>query len=235
MLIHVYSVLLDSYGQQGWWPLLSCKNTEGFDEKGYHPGLFPELSFGQRFEIAVGAVLTQNTAWINVERSLLGLEGFLTPERILSLPIVELENRVKASGYFRQKAKKLITLSQFFYERTDRESQEAPARDSLLSLWGVGPETADSILLYAFGVPVFMIDAYTRRIFSRLGLVSATQAYEELREGFEAALEPDYRLYQEYHALIVRHAKEFCRSLPLCSGCPLSATCKGRVASITSE
>jgi endonuclease-3 related protein len=77
----------------------------------------------------------------------------------------------------------------------------------------VGPETADSILLYAFGVPVFMIDAYTRRIFSRLGLVSATQAYEELREGFEAALEPDYRLYQEYHALIVRHAKEFCRSL----------------------
>jgi len=233
--MRVYSVLLDSYGQQGWWPLVSCKNAEGFDEKGYHPGLFPEFSFEQRFEIAVGAVLTQNTAWINVERSLLCLEGFLTPEGILSLPGAELENRVRPSGYFRQKAKKLITLSRFFYEHTDRESQEAPARDSLLSLWGVGPETADSILLYAFGVPVFMIDAYTRRIFSRLGLVSATQAYEELREGFEAALEPDYRLYQEYHALIVRHAKEFCKALPICSGCPLSATCKGRVAPITSE
>ncbi len=136
---------------------------------------------------------------------------------------------MKPAGYFNQKSKKLKTLSEFWISL----KRGHPSRDSLLSLWGIGPETADSILLYAFKVPVFVVDAYTRRIFSRLGFISAKADYEEIRSLFESRLPSEYSLFQEYHALIVEHAKRYCLTKPLCQDCPLKKECEwGRELSL---
>ncbi len=224
----IYSSLLSAYGPQGWWPVLSLRARRGYTDRGYHPGLFPRLGERERFEIIVGAILTQNTSWTNVERSLACFEEGLSPEKICSLSEHELEERVRSSGYFRQKAKKLKIAAGFFESSRSCRTGDPPRREDLLSLWGIGPETADSILLYAFNVPIFVVDAYTRRIFSRIGLFEEGLEYEEIRLLFESSLDPGYRLYQEYHALIVRHAKEHCKKIPFCPGCPLSSGCLSR-------
>lgn len=225
----IFKNFFKSYGPQGWWPLTGCKGsnpTKTGSLKGYHPGdyTFPHTP-DQKFEIAAGAVLTQNTSWSQAEKAVLSLKksGLLSPMEILKADSQVLGEKVKPAGYFNQKSKKLKCLSEFWSSL----GKDPPSRDSLLSLWGIGPETADSILLYVFKIPVFVVDAYTRRIFSRLGFISAKADYEEIRSLFESRLTSEYSLFQEYHALIVEHAKRYCHTRPLCQDCPLKKECEG--------
>ena len=203
----VFDLLLARYGPQHWWP-----------------GETP-------FEVMVGAVLTQNTAWTNVERAIANLRtaGILDAEAILSLEPSVLGELVRPAGYFNVKARRLQALCRFLVdaggEPTLREWDTPRLRKSLLAVHGVGPETADDILLYAFERPVFVVDAYTRRLGARLGLLDGGAGYEHIRQAFEGALGPDVALFNEYHALIVRHAKVHCRPRPRCEGCPLAGVC----------
>jgi endonuclease-3 related protein len=219
----LYEALLARYGAQGWWPLVGRAGRPGFDERGYHPGRYglPAEPRG-RFEVAVGAVLTQNTSWRNVEAALAVLrdDGLLAPAGLMACTLRRLATRVRSSGYYRQKARKLKVLARCW---SGLAAGKVPERGELLALWGVGPETADSILLYAFHRPLFVVDAYTRRLLVRLGWAEGRESYGELQARFHAGLPAQTPLYQELHALIVRHAKEHCRSEPLCQGCPLAA------------
>jgi endonuclease-3 related protein len=202
----IYHVLLAAYGPQGWWP-----------------GRGP-------LETIVGAVLTQNTSWRNVEQALEALRtsGALSDHGALGgLAREELERLVRPAGFGRRKAETLRRLLALVprgpgglceWLSTDRDE----LRRSLLDVGGIGPETADSILLYAAGRAVFVVDAYARRLVGRHGLEHAGAPYERLRHAFEDALPPSVRVMNEYHALIVRLGKAHCRSKPLCSGCPLS-------------
>ncbi len=205
--------MLSCYGPQGWWPARTP------------------------FEMMTGAILTQNTAWTSVEKAVRALRSAraLSPRGLLALAPARLEPAVRPAGYFRQKARRLRILARWY--RDEWGSRVPPAsvstaalRSSLLGLEGVGPETADSILLYAFGRPVFVVDAYTRRILHRLGRLPREHApYAEVQELFHLALPPDPALFNEYHALMVRHAKEHCRKRrPSCRECRLERTCPGR-------
>lgn len=188
----VYDRLFSVYGPQYWWPAETP------------------------FEVMVGAVLTQNTAWSNVEKAIGNLSdaGALHLEQLLAIPDAELAALIRPSGYFNIKTRRLKNLCHWLQEQGGQEKlrcRNTPElRKSLLSVNGIGPETADDILLYAFDRPVFVIDAYTRRFFTRLGLIRGNENYESLRELFEQSLPADVALYNEYHALIVRHAKEPC-------------------------
>ena len=233
-IFKVYRVLLDAYGPQGWWPIYSLRQTEGRDERGYSekpPGKLSPLS---RFEIAAGAVLTQNTSWFNVEKTIdrLYRSGLLDPVKIRDVPQIELAASIRQSGYYNQKARKLKILAAFLLEggylQDRKKDGKIPGRDELLELWGIGKETADSILLYAYGVPFFVVDTYTKRIFNRLGVLTGDEDYDETAVKFSDCMESDAAVYQEYHALIVRHAKNKCRKKPECSGCVLLNYCSGR-------
>lgn len=176
----------------------------------------------------VGAVLTQNTAWRNVERAIDNLRqaNLLNPTAIADLAPVELAAHLRPAGYFNVKAKRLQSFCRFLQEQSKLERlQTAELRARLLSVHGIGPETADDILLYAFLRPVFVIDAYTRRLFGRLGLLDGKASYEALRSCFESALDADVEMFNEYHALIVVHAKHVCRTRPCCEQCCLSSVC----------
>jgi len=203
----VYARLLGAYGPQHWWP-------------------------GEtQFEVMVGAVLTQNTAWVNVERALAALTQrvALSARAILDLPLAELAAFLRPVGYFNVKAQRLRALCEAVEAAGGLPALErmetAALRHWLLAIHGVGPETADDILLYAFARPVFVVDAYTRRLFGRLGLIPPDEGYEAIRHRFEAALGPDTQRFNEYHALIVRHGKAICRPRPRCEGCGLRALC----------
>jgi endonuclease III related protein len=204
----IYRRLFDHYGPQHWWPAETP------------------------FEVMVGAVLTQNTAWINVERAIENLRqaDLLEAEAIAALSLDQLALHLRPSGYFNVKAKRLQALCRWLLGQDDAKDLATEAlRQQLLSIHGVGPETADDILLYAYQRPVFVIDAYTRRLFSRLGLLDGEQSYETLRATFERALPPEVAIYNEYHALIVHHAKQLCRPKPQCESCFLKAKChRGR-------
>ena len=204
----IYRMLLRAYGRQYWWPGES------------------------RFEIMVGAVLTQNTAWINVERSIANLKAArrLSPEAIVGARRASLTRWLRPSGYFNVKTKRVRALCRWILARGGlRKLARLPTnvfREALLDVHGVGPETADDILLYAFDRPVFVVDAYTRRLFSRLDIVRGDEDYETLRSMFERELGPGAQLFNEYHALIVSHAKHICRARhPLCERCCLSKHC----------
>lgn len=204
-----YEKLLELYGPQGWWPLLEVQGTNPTKTgsiKGYHPGdySYPKTD-RQRFEICIGALLTQNTAWSNVEKALLNLEKLnaINPKKILEMHDEKLREAIRPAGYFNQKAKKLKIFAAFYLS-----AKKMPTREELLALWGIGPETADSMLLYAFKVPTFVVDAYTRRVFN----FPTDMPYDEIKRRFESAIAPDAQMYQEYHALIVEHAKNM---LPL--------------------
>jgi len=209
ILVEIYQRLLSAYGPQGWWPA------------------------DTQFEVMVGAILTQATAWRNVERAIQRLKaaGALSPERMASFSEQELAELIRPAGFFRQKTRRLRALLRLIgrHWRVDG-LLSLPAeelRRQLLALPGVGPETADSILLYAAGYPVFVVDTYTKRILHRLGLLPDEKAgYEEVQELFEKNLPRDPKLYGEYHALLVRHAKEHCRARPRCPGCPLAPVCE---------
>ena len=198
MILKLFHTLFGIYGEQHWWP---CRS-------------------GRRWEIVAGAVLVQNTAWGNVEKALENLEAadLMSPERIISFPEEELRETIRPAGFFRQKAAYLKAAAEFYLlrEREYLDSDDLPGlRKKLLAVKGIGRETADDILLYAFKKPVFIIDAYTRRVAERhLGL-DGSLPYDELQRIFMEALPPDAELYGEYHALILALGKDSCRK----SGC----------------
>jgi endonuclease-3 related protein len=182
----------------------------------------------------VGAILTQNAAWTNVERAINNLQSHdcLTPQKILDTSPARMAKYLQPSGYFNLKAQRLRNYCQWYVEAGELAAlslcDTAKLRRQLLTVNGVGPETADDILLYAFERPVFVIDAYTRRLFSRLQLLEHDASYETLRQQFEAGLKKDVPLFNEYHALIVRHAKDVCKKRPDCDNCCLKEQCSFR-------
>ncbi|MDN7025934.1 endonuclease III domain-containing protein [Methanoculleus sp. FWC-SCC1] len=225
----IYHELYRAYGPQGWWPLLGydgVQPTKSGSVAGYHPLRYdlPETR-GQVFEICVGAILTQNTNWLNVEQALLRLHaaGGLDAERLCGLGDAALKEAIRPAGYYNQKARKLREFADFFLSLESR----APDREELLELWGVGRETADSMLLYAFHRPVFVVDAYTRRIFGGLGLVDEGADYDTIRLFIEEHLAADLPVYQEYHALLVEHAKRYYRKRANRPVCPLRRLMQG--------
>jgi endonuclease III related protein len=175
------------------------------------------------FEIVLGAVLTQNTRWANVEATLGRLlrRGLNTPRSILQASQAELEDAVRPAGFFRRKAATILRVARLLEESWD----PTPKRADLLALRGIGPETADAILLYAFERPEFVVDAYTRRLLARLGLIGSGDDYDRVRVRIEAGLPRDVRLYKTFHALIVEHGKHICRRRPRCGECVLRARC----------
>ena len=212
-LQRVYERLLAAYGPQHWWP-------------GDSP-----------FEVMVGAVLTQNTAWRNVERAIANLKAAaaLTPSAVAAMPPADLAALIRPAGYFNVKAQRLQAFCRFLLEAGGEDALAAlpteVLRRDLLAVHGIGPETADDILLYAFARPVFVIDAYTRRLLRRLGLASGEEGYETLRHGVERAFAADAPLFNELHGLIVHHAKVACATRPRCAGCCLRRICpEGRAA-----
>jgi endonuclease-3 related protein len=205
-LMRYYEAMYGALGPMRWWPAKTP------------------------FEVIVGAILTQSTAWGNVEKAMDNLRAakMLTPSAILNVRPSRLATLVRPSGYFRQKAKKLKSFVRFLrstYGGSLKRMFRTPTpglREQLLSVHGIGPETADSILLYAGNHPVFVVDAYTHRIFGRHGLISGEPDYEDVRARFEAALPPHPPMLNEFHALIVNTGKNWCRKgAPRCTDCPL--------------
>jgi endonuclease III related protein len=211
-LLRLHTALRARYGPQGWWPARS------------------------RFEVVVGAVLTQHTAWAGVARAVNNLRAVrrLTPRRLWQLPLPRLGRLIRPAGTWRLKARRLRALAIFFLARAGGRLERLRAvpletlRAELLAVPGVGPETADAILLYALGRPVFVADTYTRRILSRHRIVQAEISYEALRSLLEAELPGDPALFNELHALLVAVAKSHCRARPRCEGCPLRFDLRGR-------
>ena len=211
VLNEIFTKLLDSYSYQGWWPITDYEGenpTKTGSTRGYHPKdySFPRNSL-QKFEIIVGAVLTQNTSWPQVEKSIINLKEVinLTPFEILNMDENKFKSAIKPSGYYNQKYNYLRNISEFYISLQG----STPLRKDLLSVKGIGPETADSILLYAYGEKEFVVDAYTRRIFSHLGLINKKDSYNKIKKLFEDNFEGEVNDYQEYHALIVEHAKNY--------------------------
>ncbi|HEY5625896.1 MAG TPA: hypothetical protein VIT93_05365 [Dehalococcoidia bacterium] len=206
----VYDRLAARYGPRDWWP-------------GDGP-----------FEVIVGAILTQRTAWTNVEKALANLKraGALSPAAMRALSADELAELIHPSGFYRSKARKLLAFLETLEESFEGDFGRmlaAPGeelRPVLLATHGIGAETADAILLYAARQPFFVVDAYARRTFSRLGVRPKGDAYNAWQRLFEGSLAQDAALFGEYHALIVDHAKDVCRSRPLCEGCVLSDVCE---------
>ncbi len=209
--------MLDAFGPQGWWPAKT------------------------RFEVILGAILTQNTAWKNVETVMRDLEkrGLVDPSALDKLDVGELAPLIRKAGYFNQKARKIKAFLDYFrkYDFNLEAMMRADGgilRAELLGVWGIGPETADAILLYALDKPVFVIDAYTVRTFFRIGLVDESVGYEELRSFFEENVAwnrtQDSRLetFKEFHALIDELAKRCCKPKPECDGCPVAGMCEKR-------
>lgn len=205
-LQQLFEHMAGHYGHTGWWP-----------------GDTP-------FEIAIGAILTQNTAWTNVEKAIANLkaEGLLAPRALWEAPSKSVEIALRPSGYFRQKTKRVKGFCAHLLEHYGGSMKAmarrplAALREELLALHGIGPETADDILLYACGKPIFVVDAYTRRILSRHGLTPASIGYDALQAIFHQALKHEVEYFKEFHGLIVWTGKDFCRTNPKCTGCPLA-------------
>jgi len=216
-LKQLYKKLLKEYGHQGWWPLLN-KNTKLCE---YHKG--SPQNDTERFEIIVGAILTQNTSWKNVEKALCNLkkENILGKKKILNVKEKKLAQIIRPAGYFNLKAKKLKKAASFFTKNKN------PTRKQLLEVWGIGPETADSILLYAFNKPFFVVDAYTHRVMERLGY--SKNSYDSLQKLFHNNVPKNVAVYNEFHALIVEHGKNTCtKTKPNCNTCCLSKICPSK-------
>ncbi len=207
--MHIYKQLKEMYGdQKDWWP----------GETAFH--------------IAIGAILTQNTTWTSAYKALQNLiaEGLDTPQALYHANIENIKPLIKPAGFMNQKARYLKNLASFTCEQLAcciRNLRKHPQpRETLLSIKGIGKETADSILLYALNMPFFVVDAYTRRIFSRLGIIYKKTPYDEIAHMFTSNIPQDVELYKEYHALIVEHAKQRCKKKsPLCEGCLLKDLC----------
>ncbi len=200
-------LLLQAYGRQTWWPA------------------------DTPFEVMVGAILTQNTAWSNVEKAIANLRknNLLNAHGLVAIPHPDLAGLIRPSGYFNIKAKRLQSFCHWYLQQGGYEAlcrtDTNILRKALLSVHGIGPETADDMLLYAFQRPVFVIDTYTRRLFARAGLAGGDEPYEVLRHQVEQVLQNNVGDLNEFHALIVRHAKEHCRKQPLCPNCSVRRYC----------
>ncbi len=212
-LEQIYEELLKKCGTQRWWPT-TTKSKET--------------------EIIIGAILTQNTAWKNVEKAIASLKknNLVDFRKIAAADTERLAKLIKSSGYYNQKAKRLKLFAEHVVGNYGGSVKRMLAKDAgelrseLLSLYGIGPETADSIILYAAGKPVFVIDAYTKRIFARIGVSREGGSYDELQRLFMESLPLDAELFSEYHALVVELGKNFCRKKPMCMDCPLKRLCK---------
>ncbi len=223
----IYKTLLDNLDKQGWWPLTT---------KGFHPKHYSGKPKTQknRFEIIIGAILTQNTNWKNVEKALYNLNknNLIDIEKINKIKKEKLASSIRPSGYYNQKAKTIKNFSDFLFRNYNGnlnlffKNNIHKLRDELLSIKGIGPETADSIVLYAAEKPTFVIDAYTKRIYSRLFNIKKQLKYEELQEIFESNLKKDKKIFNEYHALLVELGKNYCKNKkPLCAECPVNKIC----------
>jgi len=203
----LYDAMFATYGPQHWWP-----------------GDTPT-------EIIIGAILTQNTAWRNVERAIENLKNAsaLNWLDLRDLPHEQLAELIRPAGYFNVKTRRLKAFVQWLWDSYNADLDRMFAtplhslREELLSINGIGRETADSILLYACGLPTFVVDAYTARILTRHRLIDETADYDEIKELFESSLPDNVQLFNEYHALLVHVGKEHCRPKPRCSGCPLES------------
>jgi endonuclease III related protein len=210
LLLKIYKILRNRFGHQEWWP-------------GDSP-----------FEVMIGAILTQNTAWKNVEKAIANLksEGLLSYEGLIKCSMEKLAFLVRPSGYYNQKAKKLKNFLSFMEENfggsidSMKRVKLDKMRKMLLEVNGIGPETADSILLYALAKRIFVVDAYTKRIFSRIGLIESFWNYEKIQAFFMDNLSSSLPLYNDYHAQIVMFGKEICRTRPKCDLCPLIRDCR---------
>ena len=208
-LAEIFTRLLEHYGPLRWWPAETP------------------------FEVCVGAILTQNTAWTNVERAISALRSsaMLTPEALHQVEPQQLAALIRPAGYFNVKSRRLKDFLAWLFAHHGGSLERMFAGDwrtlrgELLQVAGIGPETCDSILLYAGQQPTFVVDAYTRRLFHRLGLLPERAGYEQTRALFMENLPADLPLFNEYHALIVEHCKRFCRVKPRCDGCPLANHC----------
>ena len=204
-LMEIYQLLYERYGCQHWWPGHS------------------------RFEIIVGAILTQNTNWGNVEKAIKNLKAAksLTAERLQEMDISSLAEMIRPAGYYNIKASRLKNFLEWLFKEHDgdlnrlEDTDPETLRQAFLQIKGVGPETADSILLYAAQRPVFVVDAYTRRILLRHGRITESAGYDDIAKLMTDNLPCDVQLYNEYHALIVRLCKENCKAKPVCATCPL--------------
>lgn len=205
-LIKFFLKLYSFYGPQKWWP-----------------GDTP-------FEIAIGAILTQNTNWANVQKAIENLkkQKLLHPEGLNKISIERLSQLIKPSGYYNIKAKRIKAFLDFLFDHCHgnlkmlKELETDNIREQLLSIYGIGQETADSILLYALEKPVFVVDAYTKRVLSRHNILNHNSSYKEYQNLFHNELVRDVQLYNEYHALLVKAGKDYCKPKPLCEGCPLA-------------
>ena len=204
-LTEIYQLLYDAFGPQHWWP-----------------GETP-------FEIMTGAILAQNTSWTNVEKAIKNLKSaeYLAPASLHHINISQLAEVIRPAGYYNIKAKRLKNFVDWLFDNYNGEItnlqtvETGRLREELLAIKGIGRETADSILLYALGRPVFVVDAYSARITMRHELIDPDADYEQLRELFESNLPEDVQLFNEYHALLVKAGKEFCKPKARCSCCPL--------------
>lgn len=207
LLMNIYRKLYQAYGPRDWWPA--------------------ETSF----EVMVGAILTQNTSWRNVEKAIQKLKwkGVLNPEGIHDLKKSQLASLIKSSGYFRIKADRLKAFVNFLFEEFDGDLKRmgrerlGELREKLLGVKGIGPETADSILLYGLKKSIFVVDAYTKRILSRHKMILENTAYEEVQKLFMEHLPLDEKLFNEYHALLVHLGKTVCKKIPRCDICPIKS------------
>jgi endonuclease-3 related protein len=202
----IYQTLYSYYGDLQWWPADTA------------------------FEVIVGAVLTQNTAWTNVEKAIRQFDGGLSPERIIDLPAEKLQEIIRPAGYFRQKSQYLKAVTEWFMsydcdEALIKRHSLSDVRSELLQVRGVGNETADSILLYAFNFPTFVVDAYTMRLFRRFPIDAGT-TYMEVKDFCESTLPRKADDYKHFHALIVQNGKDFCKKKMACTGCPLEQLCE---------
>lgn len=202
-MIEIYHKLLKIYGKQNWWPIISQQNP--------------------REEIIIGAVLTQNTSWNNVEKALKNLikNHLVDFNKILSIEEEKLKELIRPAGFFNQKANTIRRVAKFFLIH----NYENITREELLSIKGIGKETADSILLYAFNQPYFVIDTYTKRLFFRLGLIKENISYNELQDYITKNIPKNIKIYKEFHALIVIHCKNICKKKPKCTLCELKKEC----------
>lgn len=208
----LYDRLLKHLGHAGWWP-----------------GETP-------FEVCIGAILTQNTSWTNVEKALdvLRQRDLLSAPRLRAVPVSRLARMIRSSGYFNVKARRVRAFLDFLHReyggRVEGMAGEDPweLRAKLLTVDGIGRETADSIVLYAAGHPLFVVDAYTRRVFARLGLVKGDEPYDTIQRFFMDLLPPNAPLYNDFHAQVVRLGKDVCRPRPCCDACPLEIFCPKR-------
>lgn len=206
LIVATFNQLSEHYGQFNWWDI------------------------DDPFEVMLGAILVQNTNWRNADKALRNLGTELHPVGIEQLPLEELAQRIRPSGYYNQKALKLKALNQWYagYDyriELVRKQSLAQLRQELLAIKGIGGETADAILVYAIGKPSFVIDAYARRIFERLGL-TVPKSYDSFKALMENTIEADTWRYGYYHGLLVEHGQQFCHPKPKCDGCPLSALCR---------